>query len=375
MGNEIITGKAEPVKSSAESNGVTGIGTSTSSAEYDFIKRRTEKMEAKIKESSQPTETQSQEQGGESQNTEEVLSQDDKQESEQPETAPESAKNKLGDVNIDELTDEDIRELAEKGKSGLLKRIAELTAKRKQAEEQLAAIKAEQAKQPVDPLKAKESDIPAEFKKLGTIEELQAKASEVEQTIEEAEELLWNNEHMGVDDFILTVNGKEYTKAQVRAALRTNQKIRSKVLPARLAEIQESQSRKTLRNQYVEQAKKELEWMTGQDNDTKVQFEALKESPVLKKAVASTPELEPYLEYMVAHAANSMFNRKPIAIDSKPKPALQPTNSPTSGAARAEQPESRLHKSLKDAASKFKTSGREDDFVALRAAKMAQRMR
>lgn len=376
MGNEIITDNAESVQSSAEKNGITGIGNS-SSAESDFIRRRTEKMESQMRQVlPKPEEPEAPVAEEETEKTEEVLSQDDKQEAEETETAQEAApKRKLEDIDIDELTDDDIRELAEKGKSGLLKRIAELTAKRKAAEEQLAAMKAEQSKKQEDPLKAKAEEIPAEFKKLSTIEELQAKASEVEQTIEEAEELLWANDHMGADDVILNVNGNEYTKAQVRAALRLNKKIRNKVLPARLAEIQEAQARKALRGQYFEQAKKELDWLSGEENDTKVQFEALRESPVLKKAVQSTPELEPYLDYMVAHAANSMFNRKPIPLDSKPKPAIQPTASPTTGAARAEQPESRLQKSLKEAESRFRSSGKEDDFVALRAAKMAKRMR
>jgi hypothetical protein len=374
MGNEVITGNAEPAKSSVDKNGITGIG--QTNAESDFIRRRTEKLEAQMKQALTPApEPQAQEQEESPPEPQEsVPSQDDSQ-SEQDEPKEAQPKKKLDDLNIDELTDDDIRELAEKGKSGLLKRIAELTAKRKAAEEQLAAIKAEQGKKQEDPLKSKVQELPAEFKKLQSIEEIQAKASEVEKTIEEAEDLLWANEHMAADDVILNVEGKEYTKAQVRAVLRLNQKIRSQFLPARLSEVQESQARKTLRSQYLEQAKKELDWLGEEQNDIKMQFETLRESPVLKKAVQATPELEPYMEYMVAHAANSMFSRKPIALDSKPQVSPKPNTPPSTGAARAEQPESRLHKSLKDSESRFKTSGKEEDFIAMRAAKLANRLR
>ena len=48
---------------------------------------------------------------------------------------------------INELTEEEIDLLASKGKSGLLKRVSELTAKRKQVEERLAALEESLKKQ------------------------------------------------------------------------------------------------------------------------------------------------------------------------------------------------------------------------------------
>lgn len=377
MGNETSTANAEADQSSVAKIGVTGVGTS-SMAEADFVRKRASQLEAKMKaalspapkaEENAPESTEPAQESTPPETPDEVLSKtedtDDK--------ATQEAKRKLAPEDLDELTDDDIRELAEKGKSGLLKRIAELTAKRKAAEEQLAAIKA-QALPKEDPLKPK-SDAPNPFDKLETLEDLQAKAKEIDGVIDEAEELLWNNEHMGAEDIIATFDGKEFTKAQVRAILRQNQKARKEHLPARLTQLQEAQQRKQLREQYLSQARTELEWLAGEDNDVRKQFEILKDSPVLKKAVKSVPELEPYLEYMVAHASNSMFNRKIIPIDSKPKPTPTPNTPPSSFGARAEQPTGRIEKSLKDAESRFKQTGSPDDFAAMRAAKRAARMK
>lgn len=371
MGNENITANAEADKSSvANQPGITGVS-NTSSVEVDFVRRRMAQMEAKMKavlppaskaEDEPPPETTD----SASESTEDVPSQDQTQD----ETTPEG-KRKLAPEDLDELTDDDIRELAEKGKSGLLKRIAELTAKRKTAEEQLAALKAQQAPKE-DPLKPKR-DVPNPFANLATVEELQAKAAEIDAVIEEADDLLWNNEHMAADDIIATFDGKEFTKAQVRAILRQNQKARKDFLPARLAQLQEQQQRKTLREQYLGQAQQELEWLAGEDNDVRKQFEALRQSPVLAKAVKATPELEPYLDYMVAHASNSMFNRKIIPIDSKPKVTPTPNNPPSGGVVRSEQPASRIAKSIKEAEARFKETGDPDAYVQMRAAKFAAR--
>jgi type I site-specific restriction endonuclease len=373
MGNETSTANATADQSVVDKKpGLVGVSTS-SSVEADYVRSRIVQMEKRAKAAQPPPEVEPETESETEQSTEstdEVLS----QENTETESTPEAKQRKLANLDIDELTDEDIRELAEKGKSGLLKRIAELTAKRKSAEEQLAAMKAEKQTQKEDPLKAKR-DVPNPFADLATVEELQNKAQEIDAVIEEAEELLWNNEHMAADDVIATFEGKEFTKSQVRAILRQNQKARKDHLPSRLGQIQEDLQRKTLKEQYFTQAQVELEWLaSAEDNDTRKQFEALRKSPVLEKAVKKVPELEPYLDYMIAHASNSLFNRKLIPIDAKPRPAARPNNPPSGGMARSEQPASRIAKSFKEAESRFKETGKADDFAKMRAAKFASRM-
>ena len=133
MGNETSTANATADQSVVDKKpGLVGVSTS-SSVEADYVRSRIVQMEKRAKAAQPPPEvvpeTESEtEQSTES--TDEVLS----QENTETESTPEAKQRKLANLDIDELTDEDIRELAEKGKSGLLKRIAELTAKRKSAE-------------------------------------------------------------------------------------------------------------------------------------------------------------------------------------------------------------------------------------------------
>ncbi len=91
--------------------------------------------------------------------------------------------------DIDELTDEEIAELAQKGKSGLLKRIAELTAKRKLAEEKAAALEAavQQAKQQLPEPKVENNP----YANVTTVDDLQGKLKEVNEVVEWAEEILF----------------------------------------------------------------------------------------------------------------------------------------------------------------------------------------
>ena len=93
--------------------------------------------------------------------------------------------------DIDELTDEEIAELAQKGKSGLLKRIAELTAKRKLAEEKAAALEAavQQAKQQLPEPKVENNP----YANVSTVDDLQGKLKEVNEVVEWAEDSLFRS--------------------------------------------------------------------------------------------------------------------------------------------------------------------------------------
>ena len=169
-----------------------------------------------------------------------------------------------------------------------------------------------------------------------------------------------------------TVNGQELTKLQVRKALRDAQKARKDFLPSQLRELQASEQRKALRGQMDVAARQELEWMGGEDNDVRKQYEILKGSPLLRKAMDSVPDLEPYMEYMVAHAANSIYGRKSINID-KPKVSINPPSSPGSSSAQTEQPEGRQQKQERDTHERFLKTNAVSDFIALRTQQILKR--
>jgi hypothetical protein len=192
------------------------------------------------------------------------------------------------------MSEQDLRELAEKLGSRAVARYGELTAKRRQAEEQLNALKQELVKRDTqkDPLETKKIENNP-FGDIDTVEKLQAKAKEVDEAIEWAEDILWHNEHLGAEDIVATIDGKDYTKAQVRKVMRDSQKARKDFLPAQLAEVNARQNRVAVKQQFSEAIKTELNWMQGDDNDVRKQYEILKESPLLKKAMESVPDLEP----------------------------------------------------------------------------------
>lgn len=289
-----------------------------------------------------------------------------------PEETEEKAEGKdVLSKSVDELTDEEIQELAQKGKSGLLKRIAELTAKRKLAEEKAAQLEAAlRNNQPV--LKEEIKDNP--YSKIESPQEIQAKWTEVSEVIEWAEDTLDRHEHAAGDEVIAMIDGKELTKAQVKEYRRSAVKAKEKFLPAQLKAIQEKQAREQAKAQYREQARKELDWMNGEDNDVRKQYESLLSSPVLEKVRKAVPEAEVDLEYVLAHAANSIWGRRNIPLtETKSSPKLTPPSSPSASAGSSERKEAAPVKQAKEAAKRLNASGSVSDFVALRAAQISQR--
>lgn len=273
--------------------------------------------------------------------------------------------------DIDELTDEEIAELAQKGKSGLLKRIAELTAKRKLAEEKAAALEAavQQAKQQLPEPKVENNP----YANVTTVDDLQGKLKEVNEVVEWAEEILFRSEDMAASDIVATVDGKEYTKADIRESLRKARRAKDRFIPAQFQELQAKMERSNLETAFKQQARKELGWLDGEDNDVRKRYEAMVADPRLKKLKDSVPEIAPQIEYLIAHAANSMYGRREIPMEKSKGPTLNPPSNPSTTAAAPEKAEARMEKSLKDVESRFRQTGKGSDFIALRAAQISKR--
>ena len=273
--------------------------------------------------------------------------------------------------DIDELTDEEIAELAQKGKSGLLKRIAELAAKRKLAEEKAAALEAavQQAKQQLPEPKVENNP----YANVTTVDDLQGKLKEVNEVVEWAEEILFRSDDMAASDIVATVDGKEYTKADIRESLRKARRAKDRFIPAQFQELQAKMERSNLETAFKQQARKELGWLEGEDNDVRKRYEAMVADPRLKKLKDSVPEIAPQIEYLIAHAANSMYGRREIPMEKSKGPTLNPPSNPSTTAAAPEKAEARMEKSLKDVESRFRQTGKGSDFIALRAAQISKR--
>ena len=281
------------------------------------------------------------------------------------EAEPESEENVLSQYNLDEMSEDDLRELADKLGSRAVARFGELTARRKAAEEKLAqmeaSLKQQKALVPKEPVK----DNP--YDNLSSIEEIQEKAKEVEDVINWAEETLFNADGYAADDIVTEVEGKELSKAEVRNALLNARKGRNVFLPDRLQKLQVIETASKAKDAFAEKAKEELSWLTGEDNDVRHQYEAMindQRFQDLEKSVE--PDIAAQLPYILAHAANSIYGRK--TITQKPSSGKVSLNPPSTGASSAPTASraSKNKKALADLNSRFKGSGDRGDFIKLR---------
>jgi hypothetical protein len=280
-------------------------------------------------------------------------------------------KDVLSQKDLSEFSDEEIAELAQKGKSGLLKRVAELTAKRKLAEERAAqlenALRQQNQNKPVEP---KVENNP--FAKIESVEDLGKKAQEITEVIEWAEDVLDRAEHLSHDDVAATVDGRQLTKGEVKQHLRDARRAKDKFIPAQQKELVAKAQRKQLREGYEATARKEFDWLSSsEDNDVRRQYQAMLSDPRIKPIEDASPEVAAQLPYILAHAANSMFARKPVSLETTPK--VKPPSSPATGAAGAEKPESKGDRNVKERAKRFEENGSISDFVALRANQISKR--
>ena len=287
------------------------------------------------------------------------------------ETEEQSEEEVLSQYNLDEMSEDDLKELAEKLGSRAVARFGELTARRKAAEERLAqleaSLKQKETLAPVEPIKNNPYD------SLETVEEVQAKVKEVEGVIEWAEETLFNADGYAPDDVVTEVEGKEITKSEVRNALLNARKGRNKFLPDRLQKLGLMQAALRAKDSYAARAAEELSWLSGDDNDVRKQYEAMlsdKRFIDLEKSVQ--PDIAAQLPYLLAHAANSMFSRK--VITEKPSSNKVSLNPPSTGA-RSAPTTSRAKKNTKaltDLTSRFRDSGQRDDFIKLRTLQLTK---
>ncbi len=281
-------------------------------------------------------------------------------------------KDVLSNIDLESMSESELRDLSDKLGSRAVARFGELTARRKQAEEQIAALQAElQKRNEVSPLDVSNKVENNPYAAIDSVEKLQAKAKEVEDVIEWAEDMLFKSDHLSYNDIATMVDGKEMTKADIRNALQNARKARNKYLPAQLQELQSVDQRKNLKSAFEESARKELTWLSGEDNDLRKQYEAMINDPRLSQLEKAAPELAPQLSYILAHAANSIYGRKVLLTESKPK--MTPPSSPAGNSASSDKPEGRSSKAVLDTKKRFAESGRPNDFIALRALQLSKR--
>ena len=361
MTDEIATANAE-----ADTNSVD----STNISVADLANRRLGQMQTETESQVEEVEEATEEVNEEA--TEEVA---EETQEESEETTKEQSEDVLSQLDLDDMSEEELRELADKLGSRAVARYGELTAKRKAAEERLASLEASLKEKP-NPLDAPKKVENNPFGNLDTVEKLQDKAEEVNGIVEWAEDVLFESDAYAADDVVTEVEGKEMTKAEVRKALLQARKAQKTFLPDQLRVLQTQAQSEQTAQAFEAQAKQELEWLQGEDNDTRKQYEAVvgdKRFKELKKVLMKeAPDIASQLDYWFAHGVNSIYGRKPV-VDKKVSPKLNPPKTGNPSAAQPEKTEGRTAKAIKELQARFKESGNPRDFAELRKLKMASR--
>jgi len=362
MNNEVTTGDAETENSTAEKTNITAEDFAIQRFGQPAPEPQEEETTGIEEEVADEIATEKEEGSEES---------DESTEDDEPES--ESEEQVLSQIDLDEMSEEELRELADKLGSRAVARFGELTAKRKAAEEKLQQYEARLSAEQNNPLQPKKEVKNNPFDAVETLEDLQSKATDASNVIEWAEDIMFNADGYEADDVVTEVEGKEMTKADVRNALLQARKARDKFLPARLDEIQKVEQSKQMQEHLSAQAEVELPWMTGEDNDTRREYEAIMKDPRVDTLMTTLPaDVKAQMPYLLAHAANSIYGRKEIKND-KSKVRLNASNTSTPNAAGSEKPISRTNKSIKNLSTQFKQSGGKDDFITLRTLQLQNR--
>ncbi len=362
MNNEVTTGIAEPENTTVEKTNITA---------EDFAIQRLGQPTPQPEEQEAP---EVEEEVADEIATEEVEGVEESDESTEDETPEaETEEQVLSQIDLDDMSEVELRELADKLGSRAVARFGELTAKRKAAEEKLQQLESQLSAEQNNPLKPKQEITNNPFDSVGTIEDLQSKATDASNVIEWAEDIMFNADGYEADDVVTEVEGKEMTKADVRNALLQARKARDKFLPARLVEIQKVEQSKQMQEHLNAQAEAELPWMKGEDNDTRREYQAIMGDPRVETLMTSLPsDVKAQMPYLLAHAANSIYGRKEVK-NVKSKVRLNPSNTSTPSAAGSDKPSSRASKSIKNLSTQFKQSGDKSDFITLRTLQLQNR--
>ena len=362
MNKEVTTGIAEPENTTVEKTNITA---------EDFAIQRLGQPTPQPEEQEAP---EVEEEVADEIATEEVEGVEESDESTEDETPEaETEEQVLSQIDLDDMSEVELRELADKLGSRAVARFGELTAKRKAAEEKLQQLESQLSAEQNNPLKPKQEITNNPFDSVGTIEDLQSKATDASNVIEWAEDIMFNADGYEADDVVTEVEGKEMTKADVRNALLQARKARDKFLPARLVEIQKVEQSNQMQEHLNAQAEAELPWMKGEDNDTRREYQAIMGDPRVETLMTSLPsDVKAQMPYLLAHAANSIYGRKEVK-NVKSKVRLNPSNTSTPSAAGSDKPSSRASKSIKNLSTRFKQSGDKSDFITLRTLQLQNR--
>ncbi|WJE88175.1 hypothetical protein LFDSGCCC_CDS0034 [Phage C75C1] len=281
----------------------------------------------------------------------------------------------LSQLDIDDLSEDELKALSTKLNSRAVARYGELTKKRKAAEERMEQME----RQLTELQNAKKEEVPVvkdnPLKDIVDPKELQEKAVNAQEVVDWAEDLLYEKGDYAPDDVIATVDGREVTKAEVRKTMRHSQNVLRKFVPAQMQEIQKKNAAIQARDAFAKKAEEELPWMKNKNSEAYKKYDAMINDRRLVDLQTINPEVAAQMPYLVAHAANSMYGRKVLPPTRTAPRAIKaaPPKSATTAAAKSEKTVPRTAKKLQDQSKAFQNTGSTNDFIALRTLQMQNR--
>jgi hypothetical protein len=276
-------------------------------------------------------------------------------------------------TDLDNLSESDLKDLSKELGSRAVARFGALTAKANAAEEK--AAKLEQQLSTRTRVNYSDEDLQSNpYKDLKTPKALQEKSKELSEVIEWAEEVLFDSDDYTANDIVTSVEGKDYTKKDVRNALKNARKSKTKHLPMQYNTLRDEAQGVQMRNGFARRAVEELPWMKDQNNDVNKKYNAMIRDPRLTKSFQSaSPDIKAQLPYLLAHAANSLYGRKVLPTNSEPAKQTVPLSPPKAGSTTAKPARPSAKKKAKAYHSQFKNTGDSNDFVKLRTLQLQNR--
>ena len=349
----------EGVVSESPENSVnteTPVDGNVSMAEFaDQLLKRKQANEAEPEASTEETDEPSDQTEEPTEVTEETTAEETEDDTPSPQPSENVLLQKYG-IDLDNLSEEESRELAKSLNASAVKRFGRLTAQKKAllAENAELQAQAEQAQQ------TQSSEIP-EFLKdnaLHNVTDEQALMKEVENLntlIEWAEDGMENEAQFDDDgnEFVLKDGDKTYTKAELRRIRSNAKKIIRKDAPARQAWIKERQASD-------QQALQTFEFLGDAESDDYKLFMQVKSNKLYKPLVEHLPNSNFALALMV-EGLNAVKARQEQKSKPAPKPKA-PVASTEAGAARAKTPQAQKTKAVEAAYKKYEESGSMADF-------------
>ena len=290
-----------------------------------------------------------------------------------PAAEEESETNVLSQVDLDDMSEGDLRELSDRLGSRAVKRFGELTARRKQAEEKIQELERKlenKAKQPVSMSNIQDNP----YKDLKTIKAVQGKSKEIKDVIGWAENVLFESDDYSAKDTVAEMDGKSVTKLEVRNILKNARKAQKRHIPQQMQNLRNKAQGQQMQKGLVERIREEIPWSKDEGNDTNKRYKAMLEDKRLTNALKNAdPTLKAQMPYLLAHAANSLFGERKLVDPSvKPSKSLNPPKSVSNTAVKSEKPTSRRNKNIQTTQNSFRSTGAADDFIKLRTAQLSR---